>query len=108
MLALEARQLVWRQDAASRAGAPDSAPDAVGDLMSSSHAMLEAISTLRAQCAERCRRPEQVDVFVERGVVFARAYFDDDDDVEEVTFDQPWGFRRSTARELFEEALNVR
>jgi hypothetical protein len=48
MLALEARQLVWRQDAASRAGAPDSAPDAVGDLMSSSHAMLEAISTLRA------------------------------------------------------------
>jgi hypothetical protein len=105
MLALEARQIVWRADAASRAGAPDSAEDALADLVSSTHGMMAAIAKLREQC--NGRRPEQIDVFVEEGVVFANAFFGDDDDVS-VNFPQPvLGFRRDDCRKLFEEALHV-
>jgi hypothetical protein len=105
MLALEARQLVWRQDAASRAGAPDSAPDTLSGLISASHDMMEAIAKLREQC--RGARPDQIDVFVEGGVVFANAFLEDGTDVS-VDFPQPpLGFRRADCKRLFEEALHV-
>jgi hypothetical protein len=107
MLALEARQIPWRADAASKAGAPDSAPDRVGNLMKSSHEMMDAIKELRAQCDKLGQRPEQIQVFVENGIVFAKAFFEDLANDAEVSFEQPWGFRCRDAKKLIEEALHV-
>jgi hypothetical protein len=105
MVALEARQLAWRHDAASKAGKPDSVSDTLADLVSSSHDMMAAISELREKC--RGKRPEQIDVHVEEGTVFAHAWFEDQTDVT-VDFPQPvFGFRRSDCKKLFEEALHV-
>jgi hypothetical protein len=108
MLALEARQLAWRHDAASKAGAPDSAPeDTLASIMSSTHDMMAAIAELREKC--RGRRLDQIDIYVEEGVVNAVAYLDEGPDTTVcVTFDQPvLGFRRSDCKKLFEEALHV-
>jgi hypothetical protein len=107
MLALEARQIAWRADAASKAGSPDSGPDHVNDLMKASHGMMDAIKELRAECDKLGKRPEQIQVFVERGIVFARAYFEDLANDVDVSFEQPWGFRCRDAKKLFEEALHV-
>jgi hypothetical protein len=107
MLALEARQLAWRHDAASKAGKPDSGPDPLADFFKTSHEMMEAIQEMRAQCDKLGQRPEQIDVFVEHGTVFAKAFFEDIDHSIDVSFKQPWGFRCRDAKKLFEEALHV-
>jgi hypothetical protein len=105
LLALEARQLAWRLDAANRAGAPDSVSDTLADIVSSSHDIMKAIAELRGKC--RGSRPEQIDVHVEEGTVHCTAWFEDQTDVS-VDFPQPvLGFRRSDCKKLFEEALHV-
>jgi hypothetical protein len=107
ILAIEARQLAWRYDAASRAGKPDSVADDLVDILMPSHGMLQAIAELRARCDEQRKNPDQVNIIIEGDYVFARALFGHDTEVN-VSFDRPpLGFRRADCERLFREACNV-
>jgi hypothetical protein len=105
MLALEARQILWRCVAAGNPGAPDSLNSNLADL-APTPAMLEAIVDLRTRCAECGERPEQIDIHTEDGVACANAWFPDGSE-ESVVFELPRPVRIRDARRIFEEALGV-
>jgi hypothetical protein len=103
LIAIEARQIAWRHDAASRAGAPDSVPAELEQFLPTSE-MLEALAELRAQCDARGEKPDQVDVGTEDGQSYATAWFVDGEQAT-ATFKKPANFRANDAKKLFEEAL---
>jgi hypothetical protein len=60
LTAIEARQLMWRHDAASRAGKPDSVSDAaLADIISSSRDVMKAVTELRRSVQGDCAAPER-------------------------------------------------
>jgi len=103
LIAIESRQLLWRHDASSRAGAPDSVPAELEQFLPTSK-MLDALAELRARCDARGEKPEQVVVGTEDGQSYATAWFVDGEQAT-ATFKKPANFRASDAKKLFEEAL---
>jgi hypothetical protein len=107
MVALEARQLVWRHDAA--AGGSPGAPDFLnGAAFELTDGMRQALDMLWERSVE-CGQPfAQVDVSLceDAATVAVRAYFRNGSDTS-VYFEQPSDFDASACRRAFGAHLHV-
>jgi hypothetical protein len=101
LIAMEARQIAWRHDAAARPGAGDCA---VASIPSSG--VLRACADLAKLVAERGQAVEQVDVYTEDRETCARAYLLDGSDVC-VSFETPQDFRARDLRRALAESFHV-
>jgi hypothetical protein len=101
VIALEARQLVWRHDAASRPDAGDCVVDPIP-----SPAVLSAVANLATLVAERGQAVEQVDVYTEDSETCARAFLSDGSDVC-VSFATPQNFRARDLRRVLAESFHA-
>jgi hypothetical protein len=101
LIAVEARQIVWRHDAAARPGAGDCGVDPMP-----SSGVLRACADLAKLVAERGQAVDQVDVYTEDRETCARAFLSDGSDVS-VAFSTPPDFRARALRRALEESFVV-
>jgi hypothetical protein len=107
LVALEARQLVWRHDAAA-GGKPGSPDYCQGPAFELTDDMRDALDKLWARSVQSGQPFAQVDVSLceDDTTVAVRAYLRNGADVS-VYFDQPPNFDALACRSAFETHLNV-
>jgi hypothetical protein len=108
MVALEARQLVWRHDAAAAVGSPGAPDYCQGAAFELTDGMRGALDTLWQRSVE-CGQPfAQVDITLceDDTTIAVRGYLRNGRDFS-VYFDQPPDFDAFACRRAFEVHLNV-